>query len=65
MGCCKGCVPPKRTPYCHSDCPEYTQEKADRDRKKAEADAKKAIAVNLTAQTLAGVNKANRRNGRK
>lgn len=26
--CCNGCVPPKRTPTCHSTCPDYIIEKA-------------------------------------
>lgn len=25
--CCKDCVPPKRHPRCHIDCPEYLAEK--------------------------------------
>lgn len=27
MGCCQGCVPPKRTPTCHTTCKEYIAEK--------------------------------------
>jgi hypothetical protein len=29
--CCYGCVPPKRTPTCHSTCPEYIKQKAKHD----------------------------------
>ena len=27
---CKGCVPPKRTPDCHSICPDYKKWDAER-----------------------------------
>lgn len=27
--CCKDCVPPKRHPGCHSQCPDYLREKAE------------------------------------
>lgn len=32
INCCKGCVPPKRNPYCHSTCQEYIAEKAEYER---------------------------------
>lgn len=34
--CCTHCVPPKRHSGCHSTCPEYTKEKAEHNREKAE-----------------------------
>lgn len=57
---CKGCVAPKRYPGCHSHCPEYLAERAEHDRKKAEADKKKMVDAGLTAQTLVGVNRAHK-----
>ena len=39
--CCKGCVPPKRTPTCHSTCEEYLKEKAKWE------EEKKAIKANM------------------
>lgn len=30
--CCKCCVPPKRHIGCHSNCPEYLEEKKNLDR---------------------------------
>lgn len=34
--CCKWCVPPKRSPYCHGNCPEYIAEKAQYDQRMTE-----------------------------
>lgn len=42
--CCKGCVPPKRTPTCHSTCEDYLREKAEWE------EEKKAIKAHI-AQT--------------
>lgn len=28
ISCCKDCVPPERTPYCHSTCQKYIEQKA-------------------------------------
>lgn len=28
---CKGCVPPKRNPTCHSGCPDYKEWRAEKD----------------------------------
>lgn len=41
--CCKGCVPPRRNPYCHSNCPEYIAEKEDYDKKMAEFKKKEDV----------------------
>ena len=43
IGCCYGCVAPKRNPYCHSSCPEYIAEKAEHDKRKAEQDREREI----------------------
>ena len=56
--CCRGCVAPKRHPGCHDHCPEYLAERAEHDKLKAAADKKKAINDGLTAQAMAGVNRA-------
>ena len=66
IDCCNGCVPPKRHPGCHSDCPDYREKKAIYDREKAEADKKKAINHGLDAMAIAAVNRASKiRGGRK
>jgi hypothetical protein len=53
---CKGCE--KRTPGCHSKCPDYLAEKAEHDRLKAEADKKRDISIGIRDQRTRGVNKA-------
>ena len=61
---CKDCVAPKRHPGCHDRCPEYLAEKEQYEKRKAEIDRQKRIEAGLTAQTLAGVNKANKARAR-
>ena len=56
--CCYGCVAPERYPGCHDHCPKYAEDKARHDAEKAEIDRLKYIEAGLTAQTLAGVNRA-------
>jgi hypothetical protein len=58
---CKDCKPPKRNPYCHTNCPEYLAEKAEHEKIKAAADRKKALDCNLDGQMWSGVNRAKRR----
>ena len=42
--CCKDCVPPKRHPGCHSQCPDYLREKAEYEEwKKKERAARMSI----------------------
>ena len=48
--CCKGCVPPKRNPHCHSTCPEYLAEKAAYEARRKEAAQKKQIDYDLDSQ---------------
>ena len=43
--CCRYCVPPKRNPYCHSNCPEYIAEKEEHDKRKAEYDKELDISI--------------------
>lgn len=59
--CCKDCVPPKRTPHCHSTCEDYIREKAEHDKKKAELDAKKYAAWSVQEYEIATAQKLRRR----
>ena len=34
--CCKNCVPPKRSPRCHSTCEDYLREKAEYEKEKSQ-----------------------------
>lgn len=62
---CRNCVAPKRHPGCHANCPEYLQEKAEYDIKKAVADKQKAVKEGLDAHAIASVYRAHqRRKGR-
>ena len=58
--CCNGCVPPKRTPYCHckGNCPEWEAEKEKHDAEKDAADKKKSIECGLTSQVFKRVDRA-------
>ncbi len=56
---CKGCE--KRTPGCHSKCPDYLTEKAEHERLKAAADKMRDINIGLREQRSRGVNKATKR----
>ncbi len=60
--CCYKCTPPKRTPTCKFDgtCNKYAEAKKKHDEEKAAADKKRAIEGGLAAQTLIGVNRANK-----
>ena len=56
--CCNGCVPPKRTPTCHSDCPDYIREDTE-NKARLEADYKRrSIKAGLMDQRERGVRKA-------
>lgn len=64
-GCCCGCVPPKRTPTCHTYCEEYIRWKADRD---AQAEAQRKVNAckgGIYAQKSAVVSRAIKKHGRK
>ena len=58
ISCCKGCVPPKRNPYCHASCQEYNAEKEAHEKRKAEYSGDAVIKSGLTAQKAAAVTKA-------
>ena len=65
--CCKGCLPPKRTPYCKFDgtCNKYQEAKALHDAENAQIDKAKSIYSGLYQQTGDHVAKANKRKGKK
>lgn len=62
INCCNGCVPPKRTPVCHSYCPEYKEQKEVTDREREEAYRKRKITGEVYAQKMEGVYKSKRKN---
>lgn len=64
MKCCTPCVPPKRHPGCHAECPEYKEERAEYDRLKAIDDKRKAVASRITSQKFDGLRRAYRKHGR-
>ena len=41
--CCKGCE--NRHPYCHAECEEYKEQKAEHDKLKAKHDRQKDISA--------------------
>ena len=63
MKCCYGCVAPKRYPGCHSHCPEYIEERAEYDRRKAAEDQKNAVSNGIYLQKSDGVYRATKRHG--
>ena len=63
MKSCIGCVAPKRHPGCHDHCPEYIEEKAEHDRRKAIEDQKSAVRNGIYMQKSDGVLRAIRRHG--
>ena len=58
--CCNGCVPPKRTPWCHcsGNCPEHDAQKAQHEKERAEIVRKRDVQYGLTAQTYRSVDRA-------
>lgn len=65
--CCKGCVPPKRTPTCKFDgtCSKYAEAKIKHDKEKAEADKRRRIEYGLDSQLRRSVCRANSVNHKK
>lgn len=55
---CNGCVAPKRYPGCHGVCPEYIQEKAEYEAKKAEEAKARYIRNGLIQQQYNAVTRA-------
>ena len=62
IDCCKGCVPPKRTPTCKFDgtCNRYAEAKEKHDQEKAVADKQRRIEYGLASQLVSSVIKANK-----
>ena len=65
MDCCKNCVAPKRHTACWGHCPDYAEERAEYDRKKAIADHEKAVAMGIYYQKSDGVHRAIKKHGSK
>lgn len=63
--CCKGCVPPKRTPTCKFDgtCDEYAKAKKIHDEEKQAIFEAKRVAYSITNQKNEGAKRALRKKG--
>lgn len=54
ISCCKGCVPPRRSPTCHSSCPDYIREsKEHREQMDAEYEAGRIMGQTYDAKQKA------------
>lgn len=53
---CHGCQ--KRFPGCHSTCPEYTQEKAEHEKRRTQEAKERAVQLGLAAQRSMAVHRA-------
>lgn len=62
---CKGCTPPKRHPSCHATCPEYIEDKAAHDARKAKRDKERDIGCAIVQNRTDKVIKAMKRHGKK
>lgn len=62
--CCQYCVAPKRYPGCHGSCPEYLQEKAEYEERKALADKQRKVSGDIYCQKSERVTKAIKKHGR-
>ena len=60
INCCKGCVPPKRTPTCKFDgtCGKYAEAKEKHDREMAIDRQKRDVEAGLTWQACNGIYRA-------
>lgn len=59
--CCRGCKPPKRNPYCHTNCPEYLKEKAEWEELRQKDEQQKQIDYELDSQREKAVYTAKKR----
>ena len=59
--CCAKCKPPRRGGDCHCHCVDYAIDKAFHEAQRCERNAKQEAASGLTAQFIAGVERANKR----
>lgn len=65
IGCCHGCVPPKRTPYCHSTCETYIAAKAEYEAKRREELKQRDIQARLRSQEMDSMERAYKAQRRK
>ena len=64
MKCCHGCVAPKRHEACWGSFPEYLQEKAEADKKKAELYKQSSVSWGIYANRSDRVYKAMKKHRR-
>lgn len=64
INCCNGCVPPKRTPTCHSTCKEYIKQKAASDAAREAVNRENRISYEIYTQRSTSVYKAQKRQRR-
>lgn len=50
FNCCRYCIPPKRNPYCHSNCPDYLKEKSEYEAMMEKVRIEKAIDTGIYEQ---------------
>jgi len=63
--CCNGCVPPRRTPTCHSTCPDYIIEKAFSEAERQEEFEKRQAKFRMADQRVDIMSKRVKHHGRK
>lgn len=63
--CCMGCVPPKRSPTCHTTCKEYLIEKEKSDAARDERNRRLHTEIEVARQRDEFVRKAIRKNKRR
>jgi hypothetical protein len=59
--CCKGCMPPERSPTCHCTCTKYAEQKAKHDADLEQTNKAKLTDYNLYHQRGERVAKAIKR----
>lgn len=65
INCCHGCVPPKRTPYCHSTCETYIAAKEKYEQERLEDLRKRDIQAGLRSQAMDSMERAYKAQRRK
>ena len=61
--CCRHCVAPKRHRACWDHCPEYIEERAEYDKRKAAEDLRNAVKNGIYSQKSDSIIRAIRRHG--
>lgn len=64
INCCRDCVAPKRHVGCHSDCPDYLEEKRIHDERKAEIDKQRQVILGIRDSRTRVVSRALKRKGK-